>query len=338
LGFATAGVERMIFEDDGRAEFRFAVNAVDGSRPSPSYAFTSSGDTGLYRDGNGSVSVTTDAVDVAKFTTTALEFKHPMHSALTNSDVVSLPSYSWKDDPDTGIFNENDDNTISFGTGGVLAMTINSSQNVVVAGDLTVDDEAYTSAGWDGDLSVPTKNAVRDKIESLGTGQGGNNFYGGITVEGSGTFSGIVRGEAFYLGYHNSGISTGPSGNMVIDSGSNNVHIIPNAELEVIGDITSKGTRWISRTSSANDSWFSVTYGNGLFVAVHNIGSSNRVMTSPDGIGWTSRTTPVNNNWNSVTYGNGLFVSVSITGTDDRVMTSPDGITWTSRTSATNNN
>lgn len=30
-----------------------------------------------------------------------------------------------------------------------------------------VPDEAYDEAGWNGDLSVPTKNAVRDKFESL---------------------------------------------------------------------------------------------------------------------------------------------------------------------------
>ncbi len=33
--------------------------------------------------------------------------------------------------------------------------------------DILVPDEAYNATGWDGDLSVPTKNAVRDKIESL---------------------------------------------------------------------------------------------------------------------------------------------------------------------------
>lgn len=32
---------------------------------------------------------------------------------------------------------------------------------------MIVADEAYDATGWNGDLSVPTKNAVRDKIESL---------------------------------------------------------------------------------------------------------------------------------------------------------------------------
>jgi ribosomal protein L13E len=96
---------------------------------------------------------------------------------------------------------------------------------------------------------------------------------------------------------------------------------------------------WTLRTSAADNNWTSVTYGNGLYVAVSNSGTNNRVMTSPDGITWTSRTSAANNNyWTSVTYGNGLYVAVSNTGTDNRVMTSPDGIIWTSRTSAANNN
>ena len=97
------------------------------------------------------------------------------------------------------------------------------------------------------------------------------------------------------------------------------------------------GESWTSRTTPADNGWGSVTYGNGLFVAVSNTGSGNRVMTSRNGINWTIRTTPVDNSWSSVTYGNGLFVAVSYTGTGNRVMTSPDGITWTSRASAADN-
>lgn len=41
----------------------------------------------------------------------------------------------------------------------------------VIAASVTVAEEAY-GAGWDGDLSVPTKNAVYDKIEALVLGGG----------------------------------------------------------------------------------------------------------------------------------------------------------------------
>ena len=97
---------------------------------------------------------------------------------------------------------------------------------------------------------------------------------------------------------------------------------------------TQAQTTWTIRSSAADNGWRSVTYGNGLFVAVANSGTGNRVMTSPDGITWTARTSAADNSWHSVTYGNGLFVAVAQTGTGNRVMTSPDGITWTTRTSA----
>ena len=88
------------------------------------------------------------------------------------------------------------------------------------------------------------------------------------------------------------------------------------------------GINWTSRTSAVNNGWFSVTYGNGLFVAVAQSGIGNRVMTSPDGITWTIRTSAADINWMSVTYGNGLFVAVSSYGGTNGVMTSPDGIAW----------
>jgi hypothetical protein len=97
------------------------------------------------------------------------------------------------------------------------------------------------------------------------------------------------------------------------------------------------GIDWEIRTSAADNQWFSVTYGNGLFVAVAITGSGNRVMTSPDGINWTARTSAANNQWAGVTYGNGLFVAVAVTGTGNRVMTSPDGINWTARTTPVDN-
>lgn len=41
--------------------------------------------------------------------------------------------------------------------------------NVSVTGDVTVTDDAYDATGWNGNTEVPTKNAIRDKIESLGS-------------------------------------------------------------------------------------------------------------------------------------------------------------------------
>jgi len=96
---------------------------------------------------------------------------------------------------------------------------------------------------------------------------------------------------------------------------------------------------WANRqTPPQGNNWNSITFGNGLFVAVSNQGAAgSQVMTSPDGINWTLRTTPgTNQTWSSVTFGNGLFVAVSYDGTlGSQVMTSPNGINWTLQSTPT---
>jgi hypothetical protein len=94
-------------------------------------------------------------------------------------------------------------------------------------------------------------------------------------------------------------------------------------------EVSTDGINWTRYTPFTNAIGPSaITYGNGLFVAVGDIGS-NRVMTSPDGISWTLRSVLGNNdNWQSVAFGNNLFVAVANAGVD-RTMYSSDGINWT---------
>ncbi|MDQ1247919.1 MAG: hypothetical protein QG597_2291 [Actinomycetota bacterium] len=94
------------------------------------------------------------------------------------------------------------------------------------------------------------------------------------------------------------------------------------------------GITWTGQDAAVDNDWRSLTFGNGVFVAVGASGSGNRVMTSTDGIMWTSRTSAADSEWLSVTYGNSTFVAVSGGG---GVMTSPDGITWATRTPAAYN-
>jgi len=49
--------------------------------------------------------------------------------------------------------------------------TLTHSANLLTSNvDVSVPDEAYDATAWNGSLEVPTKNAIRDKIESLGAG------------------------------------------------------------------------------------------------------------------------------------------------------------------------
>lgn len=96
------------------------------------------------------------------------------------------------------------------------------------------------------------------------------------------------------------------------------------------------GESWTIRSAVSASSWMSVTYGNGLFVAVAEDcpAYSGCVMTSPDGITWTAQDSASVNGWQDVTYGNGLFVAVAANDVhiaNQQVMTSPDGVTWTGR-------
>lgn len=91
---------------------------------------------------------------------------------------------------------------------------------------------------------------------------------------------------------------------------------------------------WEAQTAAAAIQWESVTFGNGLFVAVASNGV-NQVMTSPDGETWTIQTAP-SAAWSGVTFGNNLFVAVGTGVANDGIMTSPDGITWNTEVSPTN--
>lgn len=100
-------------------------------------------------------------------------------------------------------------------------------------------------------------------------------------------------------------------------------------------------TGYASAVESNN--WYSVCWSPdlSLFVAVANVSSANKVMTSSNGINWTSRVSGNESvTWSSVCWSPqlSLFVAVGDTGTGNRVMTSPDGISWTSRVSANDSN
>jgi hypothetical protein len=147
----------------------------------------------------------------------------------------------------------------------------------------------------------------------------GASTFGNVELVGAGTktFTGSASSSNFTV-TAGSGIVTAPASLSLTGNYTNNATTVPNG-----------GSQWTSRTASEANSWYSVTYGNGLFVAVSYTGT-NRVMTSPDGTTWTARVASEANQWYSVTYGNGLFVAVAVDGTN-RVMTSSDGITWTAR-------
>jgi predicted RecA/RadA family phage recombinase len=186
--------------------------------------------------------------------------------------------------------------------------------------------------------TIPTKRYL-DSIDNLKLNTSFSNVTGTLPVANGGTGVSSLTANKVLVGNGTSAVLT-PT-NLHWDNTNSRLGIgitAPRVALEVNADqIIDASNVWTARTSAADNNWLSVTYGNGLFVAVSQSGTGNRVMTSPDGITWTARTSAADNNWYSVTYGNGLFVAVAESGSGNRVMTSPDGITWTARTSAADN-
>ena len=114
--------------------------------------------------------------------------------------------------------------------------------------------------------------------------------------------------------------------------GASKFDVDASGNLAIAGSFYSKGINWTSMTLPSSDTWNSVTYGNGEFVAV----GSGHVATSPDGINWTLHSA-LSNQWTNIMYGNGLFVASTWSGsTSTDIMTSPDGINWKYRSAIAN--
>ena len=90
---------------------------------------------------------------------------------------------------------------------------------------------------------------------------------------------------------------------------------------------------WTSQTSPVDHDWYSIAWSPqlGMFAAVANTGTGNRVMTSPDGTAWTSQTTP-DQEWCAIAWSPelGMFTAVDrgFGSPTSRVMSSVDGVTW----------
>jgi len=184
-------------------------------------------------------------------------------------------------------------------------------------GDLVVGD----ATGQASRLGVGANDQVLTVVEGAPTwadAGGGGNYYN-ITAAGTYTVS-LAAGLYGYA-------STLPVtvGGVTLDGNGLANYASTITSIQAAND----GTTWTTQTSGFGTTGiFSVTYGDGLYVAV---GSSGTLTTSTDGTTWTTRTSGFGTtNINGVTYGDGLYVAV---GRDGKLTTSTDGITWTTRTS-----
>jgi len=149
-------------------------------------------------------------------------------------------------------------------------------------------------------------------------GGAGGNYY---NITAAGTYSVSLAAGLYFVA------STGEVtvGGVSVDG---NLGLV-NYASTITSIITTSSVDWTTRTSGfGSTAIYSVTYGDGLYVAV---GDSGKLTTSTDGTTWTTRTSGFGSTAiYSVTYGDGLYVAVGDSG---KLTTSTDGTTWTTRTS-----
>ena len=87
--------------------------------------------------------------------------------------------------------------------------------------------------------------------------------------------------------------------------------------------------QFFQSTLPSSQSWSSVAYGNGAFVAVA-YGSAAAAYSTDGGHTWTASTLPSSQSWYSVAYGNGAFVAVAYGSA--AAYSTDGGHTWTAST------
>lgn len=112
----------------------------DGTLALPSYTFSSDEDTGIFREGNDSIAISLGGTKVLDFETDGLHSSVEYRQAgdynysgkILNLDgSVSVPSYSFTTDTDTGFYRAADDE-IRFTTGGTDRFTVKASGRIGV--------------------------------------------------------------------------------------------------------------------------------------------------------------------------------------------------------------
>ena len=78
------------------------------------------------------------------------------------------------------------------------------------------------------------------------------------------------------------------------------------------------GITWTARAAAVANSWQSVVWSPeiGIFCAVSNTGTGDRIMTSPDGITWTTQTSPASSRWECLAWSPELYSFAAASDTE----------------------
>jgi hypothetical protein len=157
--------------------FALPLGIVDGASGAPGLYFNDDPTIGIYRDtgGGNRLVISNNSTDIIKVFDSFVHIPATLYMDQGFGD-VDFPCISWWNDSTTGIYQAIDESgRLDFTSFGVHVASIGSD-------GITVDDDIYDATDWDGNFTVPTKNAVRDKIETITSNVSTTLDHGNITA------------------------------------------------------------------------------------------------------------------------------------------------------------
>jgi hypothetical protein len=206
------------------------------------------------------------------------------------------------------------------GTNGDVSWVLTS---LTVSGDVSVPDEAYDATSWNGSLEVPTKNAIRDKIELIPTETA---TYTNKTISlGSNTISGTLA--EFNTALTGDDFATGGGTASGTNTGDQNIFstIAVAGQSNVVADTTSDtltlvaGSNITLTTNATNDSITIASTGGGSAETFETV--SKNLKTYPASLNYTLGvltsivyTLPVGTITKTLNYTLGTLTSIVLSG------------------------
>ncbi len=202
--------------------------------------------SGIYAD--TSIDVGTTKYFINSTSTSPSRFAGVLTPATNDGTALGTSALQWSD--------------LFLASGGILNfdngnVTVTHSAGLLTSNaDIAVPDEAY-GAGWNGSMEVPTKNALYDKIETLGGGSGITRTV--VTTSGSLTLGATASVDYTYYvagahtlsmpspntnrytikNIHSAAITVDTAGAENIE-GAANISLEPNDSVDIMSD----GTNW----------------------------------------------------------------------------------------------
>jgi hypothetical protein len=211
--------------------------------------------------------------------------------------------------------------------------------------------EVVIDINGSGYLTLPTVTAATDRITRIEVTNWGKNYFSNpsVTIVGGG-YTTQATVKAFGLGLEDSTLTNSGVSSLLVDNAGEGYTSTPtvvildtaarfvaissastNATYQTVAGAIAGSTWTASGSGTGKSNLTSITYGNGIYVAVGGASGTASAVQSSDGVTWIDRSANITalsgGNYGAVTYGAGVFVAINYGG----IITSfsSNGNTWT---------